>query len=1071
MKKFYLLLAGLFFISFSGFGQSTTVVINEIYGGGGNSGATYKNDFIELYNKSASPVSLVGWSVQYASASGTSWAVTNLSGTIPANGYYLIQQAQGSGGTTNLPTPDAIGTISMAAGAGKVILCNTTTAQTGSNPTGAQIIDKVGFGTTANGFEGTGPTTAPSNTTSVQRIFTTTAQDTDNNSADFSAGAPSPTSAGPSDVTPPSILSLLPSDDATNVITSFTATVTFNETVQKGTSGSILIKKSADNTTVQTIDITSATVVVSGSTVSFDVYSLAFNTGYYIEITSGAFKDLANNNFGGITGNSTWNFTTASTPPAGSVGTLYNFNTCGNTLPNGFTHYSIMGDQKWACTSFGTDASHTATGSEPFGLQINGFNVTNVPNVDWLISPAFDLTATTYPLLSFWSRTRYNGGPLQLKISTDYSGSGDPNLATWTDLNGRFPNQTSDVWTLSDNINLSAFKQPQVFIAFVYTSTNEEGARWTLDDIRIDNSSTAPPASITTNTTDIQFPFVANGSSADKTFTFTGNDITTDVTLTATGAFQLSKDGTSFSSSINYTLAEANNITKTVYVRFTPTSAGQNFNGTITISTSSLNSVINVKGTSIDPATTLEVVNWNLAWFGHPSFGPTNEAQQEQNVNTILQNIGADIFGLVEVVDEARLANIVSQMPGYSYTIGNFGSHVNPPDPDGGPVADAQKLAFVYKTSLFSNVSTRPLINNQDATSSSFNNWSSGRYPYLMTADVVLNGQTKTINFILVHAKANTAPTITSYNRRKAAVDELYDTLMTYFPSANVIVLGDFNDDLDYTITDGINPPTTSWSTFTTDNTNFFSPTLALSLAGKKSTVAYNDMIDHVMLSNEMKLLYMTESANVLTDVANLVANYGSSTTDHYPIFTRYAYPVQGPMPVKLITFNAVKERSNVKLTWSTSEEVNAQEFAIERSADGRRFEKIGMVTAAGNSTATVNYSYLDNRPYSGNNFYRLRMIDRDGSFELSRMLRIDFSKAYTITVSPNPAKSQVTIVITNATEPVFMQIIDIGGKVVKSQLITNQSNKVNVADLAKGFYLVRMKGTAETYIEKLVIE
>jgi predicted extracellular nuclease len=87
------------------------VAISQVYGGGGNSGATYTNDFIELYNPGNSAVDITGWSVQYASATGTSWQVTALSGTIQPGNYYLIQEAAGSGGTTPLPTPDATGTI------------------------------------------------------------------------------------------------------------------------------------------------------------------------------------------------------------------------------------------------------------------------------------------------------------------------------------------------------------------------------------------------------------------------------------------------------------------------------------------------------------------------------------------------------------------------------------------------------------------------------------------------------------------------------------------------------------------------------------------------------------------------------------------------------------------------------------------------------------------------------------------------------------------------------------------------------------------------------------------------
>ena len=81
------------------------VVVSEVYGGGGNSGATFKNDFIELYNRTGSAIDLAGWSVQYASAAGTSWQTTALSGTIAPGGYYLVQEGAGAGGDLPLPGP------------------------------------------------------------------------------------------------------------------------------------------------------------------------------------------------------------------------------------------------------------------------------------------------------------------------------------------------------------------------------------------------------------------------------------------------------------------------------------------------------------------------------------------------------------------------------------------------------------------------------------------------------------------------------------------------------------------------------------------------------------------------------------------------------------------------------------------------------------------------------------------------------------------------------------------------------------------------------------------------------
>jgi hypothetical protein len=208
-----------------------TVVISQVYGGGGNSGATYTHDFIELYNQTSSSVDLTGWSVQYASATGTSWQVTGLSGSIASGGYYLIQQAAGAGGTTPLPAPDATGSIAMSATAGKVALANNTTALSGACPTESVIVDFVGFGSTANCYEGSGPAPAPSNTMAIFRKDGGN-QDTDNNSDNFETGIPNPrnSSFGTED-TAPEVTSTYPANSATDFATTADLTVTFSEAV------------------------------------------------------------------------------------------------------------------------------------------------------------------------------------------------------------------------------------------------------------------------------------------------------------------------------------------------------------------------------------------------------------------------------------------------------------------------------------------------------------------------------------------------------------------------------------------------------------------------------------------------------------------------------------------------------------------------------------------------------------------------------------------------------------------------------------------------------------------------
>ncbi len=178
-------------LSLSAHAEPGNVVISQVYGGGGNSGATYRHDFIEIFNRSGATVAIGGWSVQYASVNGNSWQVTVIPDGVELQPgqYYLIREAAGNGGTVDVPFDIQAG-IPMAGGAGKVALVSGKTALTGTNPSGAPVVDLVGFGN-ANGFEGSAGTPGLTNTTSASRLFNG-CQDTDSNSVDFTAGAVNP---------------------------------------------------------------------------------------------------------------------------------------------------------------------------------------------------------------------------------------------------------------------------------------------------------------------------------------------------------------------------------------------------------------------------------------------------------------------------------------------------------------------------------------------------------------------------------------------------------------------------------------------------------------------------------------------------------------------------------------------------------------------------------------------------------------------------------------------------------------------------------------------------------------
>ncbi|MBD3903043.1 lamin tail domain-containing protein [Chryseobacterium sp. Ch-15] len=197
MKKIFTVLGIVAVAAFA----NAQIVINEVYGGGGNSGASYTHDFVELINRGTSSVTLVGASLQYAAAGATSnfngyQALPNI--TLAPGQKYLIQEAGGANGSP-LPTADFApttntnfnGTVyntpfNFQGSNGKVALVSNATQIV--SPTDSNVLDFVGYGT-SNLFEGNGAAPAPSNTTSVSR---TNGVDTNNNITDFTTGAPTP---------------------------------------------------------------------------------------------------------------------------------------------------------------------------------------------------------------------------------------------------------------------------------------------------------------------------------------------------------------------------------------------------------------------------------------------------------------------------------------------------------------------------------------------------------------------------------------------------------------------------------------------------------------------------------------------------------------------------------------------------------------------------------------------------------------------------------------------------------------------------------------------------------------
>lgn len=302
---------------------------------------------------------------------------------------------------------------------------------------------------------------------------------------------------------------------------------------------------------------------------------------------------------------------------------------------------------------------------------------------------------------------------------------------------------------------------------------------------------------------------------------------------------------------------------------------------------------------SIPKATTFDVVNWNFEFFGarredyNEEYGPEDEALQLQNIRTVLSSLNADIIAVQEISDEAYFGELVSQLSGYSYTCSQRYSYSFEGPSNTFP---PQKVCFIYDTTTINILSTRVMFENlydsvrtinptllpgyPGGSPSSF--YSSGRLPFLLTADVRIGNVTERVSFINIHAKSGSAPE--DRNRRAYDAQVLKDTLDTQFAGEQFIILGDLNDDLDQSITAGQPSP---YASFVADTSNYNALTKVLSEAGARSTVSFNDVIDHQIASDDLHEEYLQGSAQIIVPFRQ-VENYAATTSDHLPVLTRY---------------------------------------------------------------------------------------------------------------------------------------------------------------------------------------
>ena len=715
------------------------------------------------------------------------------------------------------------------------------------------------------------------------------------------------------DNTAPTLSSLSPANNTTGINTSTSLVLNFSETIAKGT-GLVSLKKFTDNSTVSSFDVSTAAVSVAGSTATIAVSGLTLSTKYYIEVPNTAFADVAGNKFAGFSGNATWSFTTSVAPEFS-----FDFNNCAGGLPSGWSQISVKGDSVWACSIFGNANTN--------GVQVNGFvsGTGASDNEDWLISPALDLSLFQFPILSFSERTKFSGPQIQLLVASNQASRPAPGAAAWTIVDAMLPLPNSDKWTAVNDINLATFKSGSSYIAFKYISSPALGAaRVSLDDVQIKNRTSAPVAKVFLETPTLsQFDnSVAGTPTVSKSIRFQVMNASADLSITAPTLFQISRDNLSFSSSLIFTAAQLAGGTKTIHVRYVPVSDKTTAVGKIGFSAAGSSAAYyDVAGNTYSRNTTLDVVNWNILWFGSTAAGqgPTNDDLAQANIKRVMDSLDADIYAFSEVVDINRFKTLIESTAGYGFIVSDYCS--NAANTSSGSYASGQKIAFAYRKSIITNATARGLLKTSTAANS---NWASGRVPFLLQADVVNGTATKKMNFILVHGKSGS--TASDHLRRKDGAKELKDTLDASFNAASVIILGDYNDDLDSTISEGVNPALSSYDDIVKDSTDadrYKAISMILSNTGHNSMIGYNDFIDHVIISNELEADYINGSVRLIREVNDWIANYATTTADHIPVLSRYLLPSSGTTAVNsfdpnqiglTLIQNPVKNRVELKL-------------------------------------------------------------------------------------------------------------------------------------------------------------
>lgn len=269
---------------------------------------------------------------------------------------------------------------------------------------------------------------------------------------------------------------------------------------------------------------------------------------------------------------------------------------------------------------------------------------------------------------------------------------------------------------------------------------------------------------------------------------------------------------------------------------------------------------------SLNSVDRLDVVQWNIEWFGDPTNGPSNDGMQLNNATQLISGLNVDLMSLCEISDSVYWKKLLSNLPQYGGTISTW--------------SQTQKTALIYKKDIFKLIYAKHILSQYDS------DFASGRLPLEVALETTMNGKKDTIYVWVIHFKANIGTTTQkseSYNKRYNSSVYLKNYVNQYFRYKKGLIMGDWNDDFDKSIFNSNTSPFVNWR----DDASYLVPTYQLSVKGQRTTASYSDAIDHIAVTPGLKNYWVKDS--VFAFYANAyIGSFSSNTSDHFPVFTRF---------------------------------------------------------------------------------------------------------------------------------------------------------------------------------------